>query len=145
MKTLNEMKIELLKKIINAKLTKEEMQAVKEKAEEIINRRPTAEEESESTEMQELDTDIFDIADDLTFLTVDLDNAQTLVCECMNDLQDEIKGNDSKEDKELIKRLINRRPVLYTFLSLTCEILARAQNEISTASQDLILIDRGAQ
>ena len=75
MKTLNEMKIELLKKIINAKLTKEEMQAVKEKAEEIIGRRPATEEESESTETQELDTDIFDIADDLSFLTVDLDNA----------------------------------------------------------------------
>ena len=143
MKTLNEMKIELLKKIINAKLTKEEMQAVKEKAEEIIDRRPTTEEESESTEMQELDKDIFDIADDLTLLTVDLENAQTLVCECMNDLQDDIKGNGSKEDKELIKRLINRRPVLYTFLSLTCGIVAESINAISQASQDLILIDRG--
>ena len=143
MKTLNEMKIELLKKIINAKLTKEEMQAVKEKAEEIIDRRPTTEEESESTEMQELDKDIFDIADDLTLLTVDLENAQTLVCECMNDLQDDIKGNGSKEDKELIKRLINRRPVLYTFLSLASEIVGKTRNAISTASHELTLIDRG--
>ena len=37
---LNSIKLELIKKIANAKLTKAELQAITEKAEEILNRRP---------------------------------------------------------------------------------------------------------
>ena len=40
MRNISQAKIELIKKIVNAKLTKQELQAVTDKANEIISRRP---------------------------------------------------------------------------------------------------------
>ena len=63
MHNVSQAKLDLIRKIVNAKLTKEEMQAVTNKAQEIINRRPCSPSEGSNGEKVLHDIPIYDQTD----------------------------------------------------------------------------------
>lgn len=54
MPNVSQIKLDLIRKIINAKLSKEESQAVKKMAQSIIDRRPAKDSKEEQTEENEI-------------------------------------------------------------------------------------------
>lgn len=74
MRNISQVKLDLIRAIVNAKLTKEELQAVTNKAKEIINRRPCAPSEGGNGEKVLHDIPIYNQSDTEGILKEALDN-----------------------------------------------------------------------
>lgn len=86
---------------------------------------------------KELDLDLFDIADNLDIAQLDFDNVRTLLEEMANDLCKEIKFDGTKEDEQRKANLINRRPVLDSFLNMAMDYVIKLQDAIKETVDDL--------
>lgn len=92
--------------------------------------------ENTATE-NELDLDLWDIADSLDFSKADTDIIATMISESLFDLSHEIKFDGTKEDNKTQERILKRLPVVNCFLSVALDYIRKVQNDIDTNANDL--------